>query len=214
VDDAVIQSLKTKPLDEIDHIDYYWELGATLKDMLIAADHAMHVVRSVKALGAQQPDRTPDLDINECVREALTLLSSPLRKVTVNLTLEPVPLIYGNKGELVQVLINMIQNSCESLTSTQFECPNLQIATHHEGRGVILIISDNGPGIPEHILPRIFEPSLTTKNDGNIIGLGLGLTIVKRIVDSYQGRISVQSQPGKTTFTVRLPIKGGDNVYD
>lgn len=212
--DEVLDRLGGRLADEIDQIDYYWEIGATIKDMLIAADHAIHVVRSVKALGAQQPERQPDLDVNECTREALTLLSSPLRKLTVNLTLEPVPLIHGNKGEIVQVLINLIQNACESMVNEHTKRPELHLSSHHEGRGVLLIITDNGPGIPEEILPRIFEPSLTTKNDGNVVGLGLGLTIVKRIVESYQGKISVQSQPGKTSFTVRLPIKGGDHVYD
>ncbi|MDX9752755.1 MAG: ATP-binding protein [bacterium] len=214
ISDEILKGMQSILTKEIDIIDYYWEIGATLKDMLIAAEHAMHVVRSVKALGAQQPDRQHDLELNDCIKEALTLLASPLRKVSVNLHIEPTPPIYGNKGEIVQMLINIIQNACESMAGEEITDPSICIATFHEGPSVLILITDSGPGIPASILPRIFEPTLSTKKEGKIIGLGLGLTIVKRLVDSYHGKISVQSQPGKTTFTVRLPILGGEHVYD
>jgi signal transduction histidine kinase len=214
ISDDILSVLSKTLASEIDRINHYWEIGATLKDMMIAADHATHVVKSVKALGAQQSERTHELDISESVREALTLLSSPLRKVTVTLTLASTPLIYGNKGEIVQMLINMLQNACESMSAAATPEPSIEVSSYHEGNDVLLMVSDNGPGIPADILPRIFEPSLTTKKEGNIIGLGLGLTIVKRLVDSYKGKISVQSQPGKTCFTVRLPIMGGNHDDD
>ena len=71
---------------------------------------------------------------------------------------------------------------------------------------VAVHIIDNGPGIPEAVLPRIFEPFFTTKPKGE--GTGLGLGIVKKIVDKHGGRIEVDSVPGRTCFTVRLPCDG------
>jgi two-component system NtrC family sensor kinase len=67
-------------------------------------------------------------------------------------------------------------------------------------------VQDNGPGIPADVMPRIFEPFFTTKPKGE--GTGLGLGIVKQIVDKHGGKIDVTSKPGCTRFTVCLPIAG------
>jgi signal transduction histidine kinase len=71
---------------------------------------------------------------------------------------------------------------------------------------VTVTVQDNGPGIPSDVMPRIFEPFFTTKPKGE--GTGLGLGIVKQIVDKHGGKIDVTSKPGCTRFTVRLPITG------
>jgi two-component system, NtrC family, sensor kinase len=68
----------------------------------------------------------------------------------------------------------------------------------------VVEIIDNGPGIPAHVLPRIFEPFYTTKAQGE--GTGLGLDICRKIVEKHQGTISVDSVPGRTAFKVVLPI--------
>jgi len=67
-------------------------------------------------------------------------------------------------------------------------------------------VIDNGPGIPKEVLPKIFEPSFTTKSNGLSFGLGLGLPTVQRLVESYNGKIKVETKPGNTTFTVSIPI--------
>ncbi len=197
--------------EEMNRIAYYWEIGATLNDMKIAADHATHVVKSVKALGARQSERKPDVDINESIHEAITLLSSPLRKITVEQNLSPLPPITANKGELVQIFVNIINNAYESMTSAKTENPTITITTACDNNHIVVGIQDNGPGIPSELLPKIFEPTLTTKKDGLSIGLGLGLTIVERLVDSYGGVINVESEPGRTLFSIHFPV-GGENA--
>ncbi len=68
-------------------------------------------------------------------------------------------------------------------------------------------MEDNGPGIPPQIMEKIFEPSFTTKVEGISLGLGLGLTIVQRIIDEHHGQLKVVSQQGFTRFIVRLNQK-------
>ncbi len=211
MDDAQLQDYQSQLSNRAAEYAHYWEIGATLNDMKAAGEHAIHVVKSVRELGAQHSDRAPGLFIDDCVREAVTLLASPLRKVNVEHQLGAPKPIVGNKGEVVQILINLLQNACDSLFSAKTPAPSLRIVTHDGDKDVSLTIIDNGPGIPPDILPHIFEPHLTTKSDNQTSGLGLGLMIVERIIDSYGGKINVESAPGETTFVLKIP-RGGENV--
>ena len=81
----------------------------------------------------------------------------------------------------------------------------ITLRTYPQGEWVVVEVEDNGPGIPADALPRLFDPFFTTKPPGK--GSGLGLNISHNIiVQKHQGRIEVNSQPGRTRFTVRLPI--------
>ena len=82
-----------------------------------------------------------------------------------------------------------------------------KIDVTEQEREVKINITDSGKGIPAEIMPKIFEPFFTTKPPGE--GSGLGLDIVNKIIKKHQGRIEVDSVPGKTTFTVFLPMRHG-----
>jgi len=194
---------------EVDLLYYHWQLGATLRDMAVAAQHAAHVVKSVKYLATQESAIEPQLDVNQSISEALILLSSPLRKVDVKLNLGELPPIAASKGELVQVWSNLIRNAVESIAAEGSRKGEIVITSQANGEVIQVAVQDNGPGIPRRVLPKIFQPNFTTKEQGLEFGLGLGLTIVERIVSNYGGRLSVQSEPGRTVFTVTLPIRGG-----
>ena len=107
--------------------------------------------------------------------------------------------------ELNQVWTNIIHNAVQACGGRG----EITVETALEGEDVVVRIADNGPGIPAEVLPRIFEPFFTTKPKGE--GSGLGLVIVKRIVEKHRGQIAVESRPGQTTFTVRLPVQGPGN---
>jgi len=100
------------------------------------------------------------------------------------------------------VWTNLIHNAVQALGGRG----GIVIETKVEGPHVAVTIEDNGPGIPPDVMPRIFEPFFTTKAKGE--GTGLGLGIVKQIVDKHGGRIDVSSQAGCTRFTVSLPVAG------
>jgi signal transduction histidine kinase len=80
------------------------------------------------------------------------------------------------------------------------------IETFVDGDDVGVRITDNGPGVPPEVLPRIFEPFFSTKPRGE--GTGLGMSIARKIIDKHGGQIAVESRPGCTAFTVTLPISG------
>ena len=80
----------------------------------------------------------------------------------------------------------------------------LDIAVSERDQHIVVQVTDTGPGIPTEIQDRIFEPFFTTKQAGE--GSGLGLDIVRKIIDKHNGRVEVESEPGHTTFRIWLPM--------
>jgi two-component system sensor histidine kinase PhcS len=118
--------------------------------------------------------------------------------------------IWANKSKLIQVLVNLLQNSIDAMKDKKFENdgkPSILIEGRLEPGKSILIVRDNGLGIENEHLDKIFDPFFTTKEVGQ--GMGLGLSICYRIVQECDGRISVRTEPGKfCEFTLEFPAKG------
>jgi signal transduction histidine kinase len=102
------------------------------------------------------------------------------------------------------VWTNIIDNAIDALEET--ENRRLEIATRNDGDYVEVRFIDNGPGIPQDIKSQIFDPFFTTKEIGK--GTGLGLDVVKRIIDQHKGSVKVNSEPGRTEFIFCFPING------
>src|SRR5262249_54021303 len=122
--------------------------------------------------------------------------------VSVTRNYSELPLVPVYVDELNQVWTNLIHNAVQALGGRG----NITIETQVEESRVAVAIEDDGPGIAPDVLPRIFDPFFTTKAKGE--GTGLGLGIVKQIVEKHGGTVEVSSRPGATRFTVRLPISG------
>jgi nitrogen fixation/metabolism regulation signal transduction histidine kinase len=139
--------------------------------------------------------------LNELVREVLVLYEA------MGVAIEPrladnLPSIYADPAMLRQVLHNLFQNAIDALTGV--ENPRILVATSMGTGGVLLTVRDNGTGIAEGVMGRIFEPYVTTKPKGT----GLGLAIVKKIVDEHHGRILVENvKPHGATVSIVLPSK-------
>jgi hypothetical protein len=120
---------------------------------------------------------------------------------------EKMPLIYGDMTELVQIWVNIIKNSCDAMEAAETKDPKVTIRCSHTKTHVFVHITDNGPGVSEESAEKIFQMDFTTKKNGLSFGLGLGLAIVQRIVDSYGGEIILASRPQNTTFNIKLPVE-------
>lgn len=143
--------------------------------------------------------------LGEGIRNTLTLLDHKLRSkhiaVTLNLASD-LPLVCGWPGELNQLWTNLIDNAVDALP----DGGQLTISSEPDGSEFVLTkIADNGSGIPDAIKDNIFEPFFTTKEIGK--GTGLGLDIAQGIVKHHNGSIKVESEPGKTVFSVCLPVQ-------
>ena len=115
---------------------------------------------------------------------------------------DELPRVEGYGGELNQVWTNLIDNAVEAMDGDGV----LSITTRREGASVVVEIADTGPGIPADVQPHIFDPFYTTKTSGKGMGLGLNTTH-NIVVEKHGGEILLDSEPGRTTFTVRLPVE-------
>lgn len=149
-------------------------------------------------------------DINSLIRESVSLVGVQIknRRIRIVENLFDIPLIMGDKNQLKQVFINLINNSVDAMSGIDGE---ISIRTAVNGTNITIEIEDNGNGIPKEILPRIFEPFFTTKKDK---GTGLGLAIAYKIIQSHNGRIDIKSEEGKgTRFKISLPVYVSDSEY-
>jgi signal transduction histidine kinase len=148
------------------------------------------------------------LAINEPLLEALELLKGRLQEIDAQVTLElpaEPPMVLGQRGQLEQVFLDLLQNAIEAMSTTDKHRISVQVS--QQGEWTRIAIGDTGRGIAPDLLTRIFEPGFTTKVDKGISrGLGLGLYAAHTIVQDHWGRIEVQSQIWQgSTFTVCLP---------
>ncbi|MEM7106681.1 MAG: ATP-binding protein [Bacteroidota bacterium] len=196
-----------KTLERASRIASFWELGYLLHDMHTAAKHSGHVIKSVKTVGISHQKWTSDTDVNKTLHEALAILRSMTKEVEIDEDLdEALPLTEACSGELVQVWINLVKNAVESLLHSETSQPRIVVKTEFDTHYIIVSIIDNGPGIPRELCEKIFQPNFTTKVGGLSFGLGLGLTITKRIINEHNGKIELTSRVGRTQFDVHIPI--------
>ncbi|MFY0672324.1 MAG: cyclic nucleotide-binding domain-containing protein [Bacteroidia bacterium] len=201
---AGIKSSTLKNKEEASEAASLWNLGNTLHDMKIATTQASHVINSIKSMGVANQNWSKDVDLNKTLFESISILKSLARRVYVKLDISDTILVEACHGELVQVWVNLLKNAIESLINHPVEEPTVSISTHDLGENVRVEISDNGKGISSEIITRIFEPNFTTKVSGISLGLGVGLTIVQRIIAEHDGELVVTSDSGKTTFSITL----------
>jgi nitrogen fixation/metabolism regulation signal transduction histidine kinase len=141
------------------------------------------------------------LTLNDLVREVLVLYESMGVAIEPRLA-DDLPQIYADPAMLRQVLHNLFQNALDALSGV--ENPRILVTTSLGTGGVLLTVRDNGSGIAEGVMGRIFEPYVTTKPKGT----GLGLAIVKKIVDEHHGRILVENvKPHGANVSIVLPFK-------
>lgn len=200
---AIIESNRKKI--PVEKLVQQFEAGKFIHNIQVASERIANLVKSLKSYSRQDSNEAESIDIRDGINDTILVLSNRLKYLDVNLELNEIPNTKGHLGELNQVWTNIIVNACDVL-------PNggqLSIKTKAEGEYKIIVeISDNGPGIPEELIDRIFEPNFTTKNQGAKFGLGLGLAISNEIVRQHGGFIRVSNKKeGGAKFEIILPVK-------
>jgi len=174
------------------------------QNILTAVERASKVVFALKSYARYDSEsKMVKAKITDGINVVLTLYHNQLKHgIEATTHYQDIPEILCYPDELNQVWTNLIHNAIQAMDNQG----NLDITVTEQENQIVIQITDSGKGIPDEIKPRIFEPFFTTKSAGE--GSGLGLDIVNKIIiDKHQGQIEVESQPGKTTFSVYLPKK-------
>lgn len=195
--------------------DHKEMLRENLHIIIDRVNKASSIISTMRSFGRKvEEDRAP-LELNEIIRKILSFLESQLRlsEITLDLRLAEVPcVVLGVEVRLEQVFLNLVQNAIQAMgrvviprltiTSRITDCLNLK--TMQKEPYVLVTVADNGEGIAEEQQKQIFDPFFTTREVGT--GMGLGLSIVDRIVRGFAGYIEVESVPGKgACFSVYIP---------
>ncbi|HWM88076.1 MAG TPA: ATP-binding protein [Kofleriaceae bacterium] len=182
---------------------------AHLQRSLFAIEHAIRriqrIVGGLKSYSHLDQDASAQqADLHEGIEETLELLDHLLaRGIRIHRRYGAIPRVPVFVDELNQVWTNLIHNAVQALDGQG----EIAIETQTSDGGVAVRVIDNGPGIPDEVMPRMFDPLYTTKPRGE--GSGLGLSIVRRILERHGGNIRVESRPGRTSFEVWLPLGPG-----
>jgi signal transduction histidine kinase len=145
------------------------------------------------------------IDVNLSVKRSIAAVAGKIRKagIFLNLRLNPEPLFALAHTGLDNCVINLLGNAIDATQEYPDREPRIEVSTAKQDNSVQILVADNGPGIPESIRARLFEPFATTKSKGT----GLGLMFSRKLVESLDGTLTIETvdRPG-ATFAIRLPI--------
>jgi PAS domain S-box-containing protein len=172
------------------------------------SNHILKIVQDLKNyVRKDSTGLNNNIDLNRVVVSALSLITNMIHKSTGRFSVDfakDLPNIKGNFQRLEQIVINLVQNACQALPD-KYKGVRLTTGFDRERGSVVLTVEDEGIGIPNENLPQLTDPFFTTKQD--LGGIGLGLSISKRIIEEHRGKILIESEDGKgTKVEVILPV--------
>ena len=170
-------------------------------------NRASEVIQRVRSLARKSNLEKVPLDINDVVRETITLVQHELfsHRMSLRTKLAPdLPMILGDRIQLQQVIINLVMNGIEAMQSVTNRPRELVICTHQEEpQEVFVSVTDHGVGISTEIADRLFDAFFTTKSSG----MGMGLSICRSIIETHSGRIwATANLPHGATFQFTVPV--------
>ena len=171
-----------------------------------AATRASDIIRRIQALFKKAAPVRLRVNINEVIEETLGLIRSELLGNNVSLQTElgpQLPPVLGDRGQLQQVVLNLVKNGIEAMSGVQDRALQLRIrSARHEPNQIVVDVADSGAGIDPQVIGKIFEPFYTTK----LQGTGMGLAISRSIIEAHGGRLWAEpNTPRGATFQCTSP---------
>jgi signal transduction histidine kinase len=182
------------------------ELAAALEDIREDGKRAGDVLNQARELLKKGAASHQAMELNAAVLDVARLVHYGASKRGVHIHSELGPnsaLISGDRVQIQQVVMNLLMNACEAVEKRESAFRHVRLTTRFDGDMAAVSVSDQGLGIPEEDMKRLFEPFYTTKTSG----MGLGLAICRSIVQAHKGRLAVRKNAdGGLTFTAEFPF--------
>ncbi len=153
-----------------------------------------------------RPDREPELfDVSKSVSRALSILEATMKNSNIQIDpiLEEGLMVFGYSSQFAQVVLNILTNAREAIQSRKIEPGKIEMRLSRSEQMAVITIKDNGGGIPEEVIDRIFEPYFTTRERGSGIGLYMSRMIIER---NLGGQIRANNDPAGAVITLSLPL--------
>lgn len=180
-----------------------------LEKMKDAAVRSKYIIIDMLVYARPTKQNYEPMYMNESVRATLCLFTSEIKSSSVKIEEDfdlQLPMVYGNKGQIMEVLLNIIKNARDAMEGTG----TIYISTWsvwEDGKEyAVAEITDTGPGISQDVMANMFDPFFSTKEKGGGHNIGLGLSISQSIIKEHHGRIEVESSPKGATFRVFVPL--------
>jgi signal transduction histidine kinase len=182
------------------------EIQEILADIRRDDQRASEVIRRLRSMLKRAPIEVSEIDLNETVRGAVSIISALAEGRNVMLKYVPAQMTLRVKGDpiqLQQVVLNLIMNAIDAISETQAEKREVIVAIGISDEKALILVGDSGPGIAQDHLSDVFEPFFTTKAQG----MGMGLAIARTIVEAHHGQIAVENRSGGgAMFRIKLPL--------
>lgn len=168
------------------------------------------IVEDMRFFARPGPERSKTIDVRRPIDEAIKLASHVTRQhARIERRYTSTPLVTVDPGRLTQIVVNLLTNAAQALEAGRALDHTIEVRTGTtDDGGAYLEVSDDGPGVPEELLPRIFEPFVTTKTLAGATsgGLGLGLAICASLAEGMRGTLTARNEPSRgATFRLELP---------
>ena len=198
-----------RKIEDTEDIEFINEdITELLKDSVDGTARVRDIVQGLRDFSHTGGQSRTSCDLNRCIESTLKIVKNGLQnKCTIETSLQPVPEVMANTGEINQILMNLMVNAGQAVGDNGL----ITVKTAMHKNTVQIDIQDNGSGIDPSHLDKLFDPFFTTKPVGE--GTGLGLAISYGIIQDHDGEIEVNSELGVgTTFTIRLPVDTPDTM--
>jgi signal transduction histidine kinase len=186
------------------------EFQEIMQDIISDDQRAGNVIRSLRSMMKREEGEKRPTILNDILNEVIQIFRSEaiLRNLSIETELDgSLPPVFGDEGQLQQVVLNLITNGAEAMSRNPPEQRKLILRTQRKDHSIGVTVRDFGPGINKENLERIFQPFFTTKGTG----LGMGLAVCSSIIKDHRGRIWAENNPdGGATFFIELPIKSNE----
>ncbi|GAB4231239.1 MAG: hypothetical protein Tsb0034_03440 [Ekhidna sp.] len=193
-----------KQKDDIEYDSYESVVDTMIRSIRVGAERTINIVKGLRTFSHAQEESMSEIDIHEDIDVALLFLKNKIGNITIETDLaNELPTMYGYSGQVGQAILNIIGNAIDACGDKKDG--KINIRTQLNNDKIEIYIKDNGSGIKQEDLDKIFDPFYTTKKIGE--GTGLGLSITYGIIEKHNGTITVESTLNEgTEFKIELPL--------